>query len=251
MSTIHHKIARISKKKVTAMLKINLITQKKEDKNESKFYASIKDCHALVDGTYLIDYNNADIRVVDGVEDRPFVTESHHKNHIFKNGDFIIVKNAPYLPVFPLSKGKTVTTRKMMFMYWKDAASNEGEEAKDGADEAKDGAEEAKDGADENATKRPMGRHMESPRQTLLPFEDSDEDFSYNVPACWREVPINVDAWLKTDYEKYKGQEALYEFKFITQLEVKIPNHATLAKINEESGKNQDDPDNEKTSSTP
>ena len=62
---------------------------------------------------------------MDGVEDRPFVTESHHKNHNFKNGDFIIVKNAPYLPVFPLSKGKTVTTRKMMFMYWKDAASNE------------------------------------------------------------------------------------------------------------------------------
>ena len=97
---------------------------------------------------------------------------------------------------------------------------------------------------------------LESARQTLLPFEDYDENFSYNVPACWREVPIN--AWLqkcvaRADYEK--GQDALYEFKFITQLEVKIPNHATLAKINEESGKNQDDPENEtlesKTSSAP
>ena len=69
------------------------------------------------------------------------------------------------------------------------------------------------------------------------------KDFSYNVPACWREVPINVDAWL-TDYEPtYKeGQGGLYELKFITQLEVKIPNHkAALATL----GKIQDDSENE------
>ena len=79
--------------------------QKKEDTNESKFYASIKDCHALVDGTYLINYNDDD-----GTGKSPYV--HNHKHHKFKNGDFVIVKNAPCLPVFPVGEGKTVTTKK-------------------------------------------------------------------------------------------------------------------------------------------
>ena len=48
--------------------------------------------------------------------------------------------------------------------------------------------------------------NLESPRRTLLPYEDYEEgEENYNVPACWREVPINADAWI-TKFKKIEEE---------------------------------------------
>ena len=91
-----------------------------------------------------------------------------------------------------MGEGKTVTTKKMMFMYWDDTKP-----LKKLQSAGKDQEEKAEDAASKEVEEKPLV----SPRQgdTLLPFEDYDENkgIGYNVPACWREVPINVDAWLQ------------------------------------------------------
>ena len=71
---------------------------------------SIKDCHALVDGTYPFEIEDTDSTTY---------VKPTTKNYKWKNGDFSITTKAPALEVLKSDNSEALKhNRNAMYMYW-------------------------------------------------------------------------------------------------------------------------------------